>query len=79
MPMIPTPPPPTLGRLRAAVALLPMIRSGLTDTKLSREQAASMTSFIEWAASCTPVNDVEQQLVTELTAGLVDLKSRLEL
>ena len=77
--MITTPSSQSLSRLKAAAALIPMIRSGLADTKLSREQAASMTSFIEWAASCTPVNDVEQQLVTKLTAGLVDLKSRLEL
>ena len=55
-----------------------MIRSGLADTKLSREQAASMTSFIEWAASSTPENDVEQQLVNELTVDLAGLKAALE-
>ena len=33
-----------------------------------------MTSFIEWAASGTPENDVEQQLVNELTVGLAELK-----
>ena len=72
--MITSPSSPTLSRLRAAAALIPMIRSGLADTKLSREQAASMTSFIEWAASGTPENDVEQQLVNELTVGLAELK-----
>ena len=72
--MITTPSSPTLSRLRAAAALIPMIQSGLADTKLSREQAASMTSFIEWAASSTPEDDVEQQLVNELTVGLAELK-----
>ena len=76
--MITTPPSPTLSRLRAAAALIPMIRSGLADTKLSREQAVSMTSFIEWAASSTPENDVEQQLVKELTVDLAGLKAALE-
>ena len=69
---------PTLSRLRAAAALIPMIQSGLADTKLSREQASSMTLFIEWAASSTPENDVEQQLVNELTVDLAGLKAALE-
>jgi hypothetical protein len=55
-----------------------MIQSGLADTKLSREQASSMTLFIEWAASSTPENDVEQQLVNELTVDLAGLKAALE-
>lgn len=76
--MITTPSSPTLSRLRSAAALIPMIQSGLADTKLSREQAASMTSFIEWAASSTPEDDVEQQLVNELTVGIAGLKSALE-
>ena len=76
--MITTPPSPKVSRLRAAAALIPMIRSGLADTKLSREQAVSMTSFIEWAASSMPENDVEQQLVKELTVDLAGLKAALE-
>ena len=75
--MITTPSSQSLSRLKAAAALIPMIRSGLADTKLSREQAASMTSFIEWAASSTPEDDVEQQLVNELTAGIAGLKLAL--
>ena len=55
-----------------------MIQSGLADMKLSREQAASMTMFIEWAASSTPENDAEKQLVKELTIDLAGLKSALE-
>ena len=76
--MITTPPSPTLSRLRAAAALIPLIQSGLADTKLSREQASSMTLFIEWAASITPENDVEQQLVKKLTVDLAGLKAALE-
>ena len=78
MPMITTPSSQSLSRLKAAAALIPMIRSGLADTKLSREQASSMTLFIEWAASSTPENDVEQQLVNELTVDLAGLKAALE-
>ena len=78
MPMITTPSSQALSRLKAAAALIPMIRSGLADTKLSREQAASMTSYIEWAASSTPEDDVEQQLVNELTVDLAGLKAALE-
>ena len=37
-----------------------------------------MTLFIEWAASSTPENDVEQQLVNELTVDLAGLKAALE-
>ena len=76
--MISMPPSPTLSRLRAAAALIPLIQSGLADTKLSREQASSMTLFIEWAASITPENDVEQQLVKKLTVDLAGLKAALE-
>ena len=75
--MITTPSSPTLSRLRAAAALIPLIQSGLADTKLSREQASSMTLFIEWAASSTPEDDVEQQLVNELTVGIAGLKLAL--
>ena len=78
MPMITTPSSQALSRLKAAAALIPMIRSGLADTKLSREQAASMTSYIEWAASSTPEDDVEQQLVKKLTVDLAGLKAALE-
>ncbi len=77
MPMITTPSSQALSRLKAAAALIPMIRSGLADTKLSREQAASMTSFIEWAASSTPEDDIEQKLVNELTVGIAGLKLAL--
>lgn len=77
MPKISNPSSPALSRLNAAAALIPVIQSGLADTKLSREQAASMTSFIEWAASSEAENAAEQKLLEELTAGLESLKAAL--
>ena len=68
----------TLNRLRAAAALVPIIQSGLADSKLSRDRANQMANFIEWAASITPENDVEQQLVKKLTVDLAGLKAALE-
>lgn len=77
MPKISNPSSPALSRLNAAAALIPVIQSGLADTKLSREQAASMTSFIEWAASSEAENAAEQKLLEDLTAGLESLKVAL--
>ena len=67
----------TLNRLRAVAALVPIIQSGLADSKLSRDRANQMANFIEWAANSTPENDVEQRLVNELNAGLSSLKATL--
>ena len=77
MPKISNPSSPALSRLNAAAALIPVIQSGLADTKLSREQAASMTSIIEWAASSEVENAAEQKLLEDLTAGLERLKVAL--
>ena len=76
--MITTPSSPTLSRLRAAAALIPMIQSGLADTKLSREQASSMTLFIKWAASTPAENPAEQKLLNEVIAGLSRLQDALD-
>ena len=78
MPMITTPSSTTLSRLRAAAALIPMIQSGLADTKLSREQASSMTLFIEGAASTPAENPAEQKLLNEVIAGLSRLQDALD-
>ena len=77
MPKISTPSSPTFSRLNAAAALIPVIQSGLADTKLSRERAASMTAFIEWVTTTEPENSAEQKLLDELTAGLESLKAAL--
>lgn len=69
--------PQTINRLRAAAALVPVILAGLADSKISRERAAHMSAFVEWAASTTPGNEVEQKLVNEITNGLASLKTSL--
>ena len=73
MPKIPLPS-PQKNRLRAAAALLPIINSGLTDSKLTRERAALMASFVEWAAKCSPEDELEHSLLEEIQAGLGQLK-----
>ena len=45
---------PEISRLRAAAALIPMIESGLLESKLSIERAALMASFCEWTAENVP-------------------------
>jgi hypothetical protein len=39
---------PEINRLRAAAALIPIIESGLADSRISVERAALMASFCEW-------------------------------
>lgn len=39
---------PEINRLRAAAALIPIIESGLADSRISIERAALMASFCEW-------------------------------
>ncbi len=67
-----------LSRLKSAVALIPIIQSGIDDKRLSRERAVSMISFIEWAASTKAEYPVEQQLLNEVFAGLTHLKHALD-
>lgn len=67
-----------LNRLRAAVALVPIIESGLNDSKIDRERAALMASFCSWAAQHGIENDPEaSRLTTELEAGLDRLTTLL--
>jgi hypothetical protein len=47
---------PEIIRLRAAAALIPIIESGLADSKLSMARAALMASFCEWTVE-TPCDD----------------------
>ena len=66
-----------LNRLRAAVALIPIIESGLNDSKLSVERAALMASFCEWAAAVKPDTPEAIKLSQSLSAGLARLKTVL--
>jgi hypothetical protein len=70
-------PNPELNRLRAAVALIPIIESGLSDSKLSVERAALMASFCEWAAAVKLDTPEAIKLSQSLSAGLARLKTVL--
>lgn len=63
-------------RLRAAVALIPIVESGLRDSKVSQERAAHLAAFCEWAVACQPVTDEEQKLQAQLIQKLEELKAR---
>lgn len=76
MPKSLPPPSPELNRLRAAAALIPIIESGLIDSKLSAERAALMASFCEWAAEITPSDPEESKLSESISRGLERLKLR---
>ena len=68
---------PELNRLRAASGLIPIIKSGLANKRVSPEKAAYMASFCEWAASCQPSTKEEASLVASVTEGLRELKAAL--
>ena len=68
---------PALNRLRAAAALIPLIESGLADSRISAERAALMASFCEWATE-NPLDDPEAaQLARSVADGLQRIKLRL--
>lgn len=69
---------PSLNRLRAAAALLPIIESGLRDSKLSTDRAALMATFCEWAAQHPPGTESEDHLISEIRAGLDRVKQSLQ-
>lgn len=66
-----------LNRLRAAVALIPIIELGLSDSKLTVERAALMASFCEWAAAVKLDTPEAIKLSQSLSAGLARLKTVL--
>jgi hypothetical protein len=68
---------PELNRLRAASGLIPIIKAGLANKRVSLEKAAYMASFCEWAASCVPASKEEASLVANVTEGLRELKATL--
>jgi hypothetical protein len=73
-----SPPSPALNRLRAAVALVPIIESGLNDGKIDTERAALMAEFCGWAAQHGLNGDTEAlRLEAELNRGLDRLKTLL--
>ena len=68
---------PEINRLRAAAALIPIIESGLLESRLSVERAALMASFCEWAVE-KPSDDPEvAKLAATVGDGLKRIKSVL--
>lgn len=74
----PTPPPtPALNRLRAAGALIPIIESGLADSRISVDRAALMAAFCEWAAENPPDDPEAARLARSVADGLQRIRLRL--
>ena len=61
---------PAINRLRAAVALIPMIESGLLESKLSMERAGLMASFCEWTTENVPDDPEAVKLAETVSSGL---------
>lgn len=68
---------PALNRLRAATALIPIIESGLADSRISVERAALMAAFCEWAAENPPDDPEAARLAGAVADGLQPIKLRL--
>lgn len=68
---------PALNRLRAATALIPIIESGLADSRISVERAALMAAFCEWAAESPPDDPDAARLARAVADGLQRIKLRL--
>jgi len=72
-------PPPSaeINRLRAAAALIPIIESGLADSRLSPERAALMATFCEWATENVPDDPDMVKLAETVGNGLKRIKMAL--
>jgi hypothetical protein len=68
---------PEINRLRAAAALIPIIESGLADSKFSLERAALMASFCEWAIEEVPDDPEVVKLAEKVGKGLKRLRMGL--
>jgi hypothetical protein len=68
---------PAINRLRAAAALIPIIESGLLESKLSMERAALMASFCEWTIENVPDDPEAVKLAETVGSGLKRIKMAL--
>lgn len=68
---------PEINRLRAAAALIPIIESGLLESKLSVERAALMASFCEWTTEKVPDDPEAVKLAETVGSGLKRIKMAL--
>jgi hypothetical protein len=70
-------PTPELNRLRAALALIPIIESGLNQKTISIEKASLMASFCEWAYAQNAMQPEAEALARDIGTGLKRLESAL--
>lgn len=70
-------PTPELNRLRAAAALIPIIESGLADSKLTTERASLMATFCEWTTNGAFDEPEAAKLALKIKEGLARLQSML--
>jgi hypothetical protein len=68
---------PEINRLRAAAALIPIIESGMLESRLSVERAALMASFCEWAVEKVPDDPEGVKLAETVGNGLKRIKMAL--
>jgi hypothetical protein len=68
---------PELNRLRAPAGLIPIIESGLTDSKLSAERAALMAFFCEWTTEKRSTDPGAIKLAESVDEGLNRIKMAL--
>lgn len=68
---------PEINRLRAAAALIPIIESGLLESRLSVERAALMASFCEWTTENVPDDPEVVKLAETVGNGLKRIKIAL--
>lgn len=71
--------PDALARLRAAANLIPIIESGLAQSRIDAERAALMCEFCGWTTNHQlPDSEEVRQLTAVINAGLERLNDRLE-
>jgi hypothetical protein len=68
---------PEINRLRAAAALIPIIESGLAESRITPERAALMASFCEWAVGGSFCDPVAMRLAEYIGNGLQRIKAAL--
>ena len=70
-------PTPEINRLRAAAALIPIIESGLIDSKISTSRASLMASFSEWTTENISNDPHVVKLAQTVEIGLTRVKETL--
>ena len=68
---------PEINRLRAAAALIPIIESGLIDSKISTSRASLMASFCEWTTENISNDPHVIKLAQTVEIGLKRVKATL--